>query len=132
MLLGSLFNVLALRSGGLQLVGKLQGTRRNPPPPPWVPSIKAEMGGQDTKVNIVPPGGSGWGTGPSNNTVSENSPKSDVKATSTTPSVLEGVSEPSGKDSDDSKRSNYVESFQSTLVKPPQKRNFSSNNFHEI
>ncbi|KAL5969812.1 Protein PRRC2C [Taenia solium] len=114
-----------LRSGGLQLVGKLQGTRRNPPPPPWVPSIKAEMGGQDTKINIVPPGGSGWGTGTSNSAILENSPKSDTKVTLTASSALEGASESSGKDSDDSKRSNYAESFQSTLVKPPQKPFFA-------
>ncbi|VDM33447.1 unnamed protein product [Hydatigera taeniaeformis] len=114
-----------LRSGGLQIVGKLQGTRRNPPPPPWVPSIKAEMGGQDTKVNIVPPGGSGWGTGSSTNTVLENPPKSDPKTCSSTASVFESVSESTGKDNDASKGPNYTDSFQSTLVKPPQKPFFA-------
>ncbi|EUB62726.1 hypothetical protein EGR_02522 [Echinococcus granulosus] len=113
-----------LRSGGLQLVGKLQGTRRNPPPPPWVPSIKAEMGGQDTKINIVPPGGSGWGTGSSTITTSENSSKSDPKITATA-SLLEGVAEASEKDNGDSKRSSCTESFHAALVKPPQKPFFA-------
>uniref|UniRef100_A0A0X3NM61 Protein PRRC2C n=1 Tax=Schistocephalus solidus TaxID=70667 RepID=A0A0X3NM61_SCHSO len=61
----------SIRQGGLQLVGKLQGTRRNPPPPPWIPSLKAEMGGQDTRINLVPPGGSGWGTGPNATSTSQ-------------------------------------------------------------
>ncbi|KER33174.1 BAT2 protein [Opisthorchis viverrini] len=49
-----------VRQYGMQVVGKLQGTRRLPPPA-WVPSIKAESGGLDSRVALVPPGGSGWG-----------------------------------------------------------------------
>ncbi|KAF5404368.1 hypothetical protein PHET_01915 [Paragonimus heterotremus] len=49
-----------VRQYGMQVVGKLQGTRRLPPPA-WVPSIKAETGGLDSRVTLVPPGGSGWG-----------------------------------------------------------------------
>ncbi|CAH8594011.1 unnamed protein product [Dicrocoelium dendriticum] len=50
----------AVRQYGMQVVGKLQGTRRLPPPA-WVPSLKAESGGVDGRVTLVPPGGSGWG-----------------------------------------------------------------------
>ncbi|THD25931.1 hypothetical protein D915_003280 [Fasciola hepatica] len=50
----------AVRQYGMQVVGKVQGTRRLPPPA-WVPSIKAETGGLDSRVSIVPPGGGGWG-----------------------------------------------------------------------
>lgn len=51
---------LAVRQYGMQVVGKLQGTRRLPPPA-WVPSIKAETGGLDSRVSLVPAGGGGWG-----------------------------------------------------------------------
>ncbi|CAI2736718.1 unnamed protein product [Schistosoma spindalis] len=50
----------AVRQYGMQVVGKLQGTRRLPPPA-WVPSIKAETGGLDSRVSLVPAGGGGWG-----------------------------------------------------------------------
>ncbi|KAK4475476.1 hypothetical protein MN116_002526 [Schistosoma mekongi] len=50
----------ALRQYGMQVVGKLQGTRRLPPPA-WVPSIKAETGGLDSRISLVPAGGGGWG-----------------------------------------------------------------------
>ncbi|CAH8682681.1 unnamed protein product [Schistosoma rodhaini] len=49
-----------VRQYGMQVVGKLQGTRRLPPPA-WVPSIKAETGGLDSRVSLVPAGGGGWG-----------------------------------------------------------------------
>ncbi|CAL8103277.1 unnamed protein product [Calicophoron daubneyi] len=49
-----------VRQYGMQVVGKLQGTRRLPPPA-WVPSLKAETGGLDSRVTLVPPGGGGWG-----------------------------------------------------------------------
>ncbi|VDD76486.1 unnamed protein product [Mesocestoides corti] len=118
----------ALRSGGLQLVGKLQGTRRNPPPPPWVPSIKAEMGGQDTRINIVPPGGSGWGTGSTNPTSSE---MADIKSepistTPSSPSLLKDIVKGYEKvESDDTSNSLCPEAPQSSLVKPPQKPFFA-------
>ena len=105
---------LALRGGGMQLVGKLQGTRRNPPPPPWVPSIKAEMGGHDTRVNIVPPGGSGWGTSPSTNTASDAASKGDAKAKPTSPSILKDITD---KDNDESKPTLCSDSSMA-LVKP--------------
>ncbi|VUZ50396.1 unnamed protein product [Hymenolepis diminuta] len=113
-----------IRSSGYQVVGKLQGTRRNPPPPPWVPSIKAEMGGQDTKVNIVPPGGSGWGTGPStaNNESSSSPSKNDSKEkqNEASSSILKDITEnPSQNNAEDSKSS--ADDSETPLVKPPQK-----------
>lgn len=61
MMIRSFFLTLtAVRQYGMQVVGKVQGTRRLPPPA-WVPSIKAETGGLDSRVSIVPPGGGGWG-----------------------------------------------------------------------
>lgn len=117
----------AIRSSGYQVVGKLQGTRRNPPPPPWVPSIKAEMGGQDTKVNIVPPGGSGWGTGPStaNNESSSGPSKNDSKEkqNEASSSILKDITEnPPQNNVEDSKSS--ADDSETPLVKPPQKRRF--------
>nr|CDS29541.1 BAT2 N terminal [Hymenolepis microstoma] len=113
-----------IRSSGYQVVGKLQKTRCNPPPPPWVPSIKAEMGGQDIKVNIVPPGGSGWGTGPStsNNESSSSPPKNDFKdAQSEAPSsILKSITENSPQDNAEETKGSVNDS-DIPLVKPPQK-----------
>ncbi|CAH8875363.1 unnamed protein product [Trichobilharzia szidati] len=61
-----------VRQYGMQVVGKLQGTRRLPPPA-WVPSIKAETGGLDSRVSLVPPGGGGWGA-PSTSTSNSEQP----------------------------------------------------------
>lgn len=98
-------------------MGKLQGTRRNPPPPPWVPSIKAEMGGQDTKVNIVPPGGSGWGTG----TSAANS-ESDAKEKVEAASILKDITENPHKEGDETKGA--TDGSETPLVKPPQNCRF--------
>ncbi|CAH8670256.1 unnamed protein product [Heterobilharzia americana] len=73
-----------VRQYGMQVVGKLQGTRRLPPPA-WVPSIKAETGGLDSRVSLVPAGGGGWGAPPTSTCNTEQptvpSPESDNVAT---------------------------------------------------
>ncbi|CAH8599452.1 unnamed protein product [Schistosoma turkestanicum] len=72
-----------VRQYGMQVVGKLQGTRRLPPPA-WVPSIKAETGGLDSRVSLVPAGGGGWGAPP---TSSSEQPTVSSTATDTLPTV---------------------------------------------
>ncbi|VDO05534.1 unnamed protein product [Rodentolepis nana] len=113
-----------IRTSGYQVVGKLQKTRCNPPPPPWVPSIKAEMGGQDIKVNIVPPGGSGWGTGSSTSNIeSSSSPsKTDLKETQneTSSSILKSITESSPQNNAEEGKGS-VDDSEIPLVKPPQK-----------
>lgn len=102
-------------------MGKLQGTRRNPPPPPWMPSLKAEMGGQDTRINIVPPGGSGWGTGPTTSTSGTLTPV--TQAESSTTSILKDITKNQPKTPTDSVTLMTSENGHATsLVKPPQKR----------
>lgn len=83
MILYCIYLIIAVRQYGLQVVGKLQGTRRLPPPA-WIPSIKAETGGLDTRIAIVPAGGSGWGS-PAVSSVSADSviPSADLEVTPT-------------------------------------------------
>nr|VZI28258.1 unnamed protein product [Spirometra erinaceieuropaei] len=111
----------SIRQGGLQLVGKLQGTRRNPPPPPWIPSLKAEMGGQDTRINLVPPGGSGWGTGPNSTSTSQ-------PGSTTTPSTIlkDDVKGESKAGSENVTADSSTEQSQlNSLAKPSQKPFFA-------
>ncbi|VDQ00701.1 unnamed protein product [Trichobilharzia regenti] len=84
-----------VRQYGMQVVGKLQGTRRLPPPA-WVPSIKAETGGLDSRISLVPPGGGGWGA-PSTSTSNSEQPaalpstESDSRPTVPTLSTVNGA-----------------------------------------
>ncbi|KAH8869451.1 Protein PRRC2A [Schistosoma japonicum] len=72
----------ALRQYGMQVVGKLQGTRRLPPPA-WVPSIKAETGGLDSQVSLVPAGGGGWGAPSTSNPEQQNASPTSTNSLST-------------------------------------------------
>ncbi|XP_078324244.1 uncharacterized protein LOC111125384 isoform X5 [Crassostrea virginica] len=49
------------RQHGLQSLGKVASMRRMPPPAN-LPSLKSENSGNDPNINLVPTGGSGWGT----------------------------------------------------------------------
>ncbi|CAG0917019.1 unnamed protein product [Notodromas monacha] len=49
------------KHGGLQSIGKAMVSRRIPPPVN-LPSLKSENSGNDPHVNLVPSGGSGWGS----------------------------------------------------------------------
>ncbi|KAK3602381.1 hypothetical protein CHS0354_011217, partial [Potamilus streckersoni] len=51
----------APRQHGLQSLGKVASVRRMPPPAN-LPSLKSENSGNDPTINLVPTGGSGWGT----------------------------------------------------------------------
>lgn len=49
-----------IQKHGLQSLGKVASVRRIPPPPK-LPSLKAENCGNDPTINLVPAGGQGWG-----------------------------------------------------------------------
>ncbi len=83
------------------------------------------MGGQSTRVNIVPPGGSGWGTGSTTTGSSDNaaSNRESEPTVSADSSILKDITKTIEKSS------NGVESTvggsdtaQPSIVKPPQKR----------